>query len=518
MKRKKQLFTLIVSMMLIAMMVVQPFTSIRSYAADTVKLTSLKYTNAKNSMGSTNYKKYARDGFTAKTGKEYEDNILFFDAGAGDSQVTYILDGKYKTYNCRCIVGEKTGEGQYSIRFYDEDGEELNDYVGHLNRNEKYYEDLVLNVKGVQKLTIKAKVVEDTSKAYGFVYIVNNILTVDPNKKDSDSGSSSSSSTDTNKDTFPDYSDADAAKGISSIKTVAKRDVVLKSAITTPKNKKYKTNTIKMDASEKAYVTYNINKKYEKVTGKIVGVKGSGNGNFTIKFYGDGKLLKTYKNIKRSDTKSFSVSTKNVKKLKITSSNNGEYDYGYVGLVDVKLAGGNLKLSSSSLILGIDDVKTITAKYKNKKIANNKLSWSTSNPNVVYVSKGKILANSGGAAVVKATYKNETRAVVVYVKPGKIQDFHQNGLTSTTASLTWKAQKNISGYMLYTYNEKLKEYIPAAYDKDGKPLKISKETIMLQNLTPNTSYNYAICGFVTVDGKDYVGQLSDPLTFTTFKQ
>ena len=508
MKRgKKQIITAMISLVLVAMMVIQPFASFRSYAADTVKLTSLDYTNAKNAMNKANDWGDFKNGFVDCYDDKHTSNFLFFDATPG-AEVSYNLNGKYKTYDLVCIVGKETGEGRFNIRFYG-DGKELNDYCGNLN-GDKRKERLKLNVKGVKTLTIKASKVSGTDGRYGYVFIYDNILTVDPDYKKEDDNSK------TKEPEVPEHEDTvTATKKLTSLDYSSRNHVSLSKSVTTKQGKTYKKDNIWFDASLKdTYITYYLNKKYEKLQGTLVAPKEAEGGKFTVKFYGDGKLIKTYKDVTRSNAKNVSVDVKKVKKLKIVATNEGEYENGFVAFVNAKLGKSKLKLSATSLVLGIGEGKNITCKYNNKKVAASSLSWSSSSNKIAKVLNGKIVAKSGGVAIVKATYKKETKNIVVYVKPAKIQEFDYDTLSKDYAILTWKAQPNVSGYVIYEYDKDFNAYTPVE-DSKGNKVTVKSTTIKLQGLTTKTQYSYKVCGFVTVDGKSYYGELSDPLTFTT---
>jgi hypothetical protein len=507
MKRgKKQIIKMVVSMMLVALLMIQPFASFRSHAEDkTVDLTKITKTGSRHFKDSN-----SMDSFRTYKGEKITNNFLYFDAAWKSDEdyayVTYNLNGKYKKFTCTVLTGEETGKGVFNVYFYG-DGKRLDDYVGDLNK-EDHHEYIEISVKGVKKFEIRA-IRKEGSSSDSYVYVKEPKMVVDS------SSSTTTDDDDDNNNSGPTYNtddiSGDAAKNLTSLKKKASSHAMVISRVTTPGNKTYTNNVIHMDAScDPCYISYNLNKKYEKITGKIVSSKDTGDARFVVKFYGDGKLLKTYKNITREKTVSYSVNLKKCKVLKVTAVNYGDYDNGYVHLVNSKLSGGDLKLNAKSIILGVDGTKNMTVKYKNKKIAANKCSWSSSNSKVADVnSKGKIVAFGSGACTITCTYGKVKTSVVVFVKPKKIDDLRITNLGTTEVTMTFSPQATATGYELLEYNDKLEEYRVIQ--------KISKTTIKITNLKSNTAYNYAVRGYSTIDGKNYAGDLSDPLKFTTLK-
>ena len=529
-EKMKKSSKFIIGIVLALALIIQPLAGIKAEAATVVKLESL------NVLSGENYKKNvdpARGG-DHECHTEYKDakysEFLFFDAGLtketarrNKCYVTYDLGGNYTLFDCVVSTGTRTGSGVYDVYFYG-DGRLLKagkyDAVAKkINDDDKYERLDDIDVKGVKTLKIQVVWHSGTSSD-GYIYLVEGKLTKASNSSSgssSDSGSSSSDSgTGTKYNTSDLAEETNTSVKLSKIKKPSFNRVSVVNSVTTPSGKTYKydKNIVKFDASlTDCNAVYNLAGKYNKITGKLVGSRENGNSKVDVRIYGDGKLLKSYLNITRDKTVNVSVNISKVKKLKITAYNKGDYADGYVFFVNPLLSGGDLKLSKTKAIIGIGDKINLTARYKNKKIATTKLSWSTTDAKVAKVSsKGLIVGKGGGVCKVTATYGKESKSVLVFVKPGKVQDLKISSKGTDFVQFSWKGQTNVTGYVIYQYDDDLEEYslVKKVSNNAYKGLKIV-------SLEAGTDYSYKIAGYVTVDNKDYVGQLSDALSFTTYK-
>lgn len=93
-----------------------------------------------------------------------------------------------------------------------------------------------------------------------------------------------------------------------------------------------------------AYSTYNVNKKYKKLSGKVVLIDSYNTTKFntTLYFYGDGRLLKKYTMRPNNIPFNFSVNVSGVKKLKVYVKDNAAVSGGTsFGLTGCKLYKAN---------------------------------------------------------------------------------------------------------------------------------------------------------------------------------
>ncbi len=285
--------------------------------------------------------------------------------------------------------------------------------------------------------------------------------------------------------------------------------------ITTPDGKEYSNNIIYFDASlEDCHVTYNLNNKYEKLTGKLVTSNRTGNGVFNVTFWGDGRKLKSYRGItKDSKEKKVDVNVTGVKQLKITAENTRDYGYGWVYFVDTKITTlSYLSVSDKTLELYQGDMMSIGCTYKNTD-ASKKASWSTSNKNVCRVStKGQIRATGTGKAVITCKYKNETKKITVIVRPNKVTGLKASSRGRDFVQLSWKSQPAASGYKIYSYDKYFNEYQLEKTVKKG-----ASTSGMIKNLKKNTSYKFKVRAYFTTGGKTYYGDYSKVITVKTNK-
>lgn len=94
------------------------------------------------------------------------------------------------------------------------------------------------------------------------------------------------------------------------------------------------------DASNNAYAKFNVDKKYQVLTGYVTASPNTGKGaNMTIEIYGDDILLTRITNITK-ETEAIpldNINITDIKKLTINTYNTGAYNYGYLYIADAKL-------------------------------------------------------------------------------------------------------------------------------------------------------------------------------------
>lgn len=280
----------------------------------------------------------------------------------------------------------------------------------------------------------------------------------------------------------------------------------LSKGITTPTGKTYTKNVLFLDASLDAYVTYNLNKNYTKLTGKLVTSTRTGGGNFTVAFYGDGKLLKKYTGITNSNqNKSVSVDVTNVKKLKIVGSNQGSWSYGWVFLVDGKLTQGQLTLSDKKLVMNQKESTYITWNYIDSKgnASTPSAKWKSSNTKVAKVSsKGKVVAVGAGTCKLTCTVNKTSKTVTVVVKPKKVTSVATLSKTTSAVQLKWGRQNGVTSYQIYMYDADLEEYTRV------KTVSSSVQSARITGLKKGKTYKFKVRACLKSGSQTYYGDFS----------
>ena len=144
----------------------------------------------------------------------------------------------------------------------------------------------------------------------------------------------------------------------------------------------------------------------------------------------------------------------------------GSYAEEYIkSLANVKLGyryAKEMKLNYTSLTVGLTAERQITATFTPTDIYSEKLTYKTSDKNIVTVSsKGKIKAVGIGKAVITVTTADASKIsqkINVTVNPQKVKTLKKSSATSDSVSLTWSKITNATGYKLYKYNEAKKTW------------------------------------------------------------
>lgn len=264
-----------------------------------------------------------------------------------------------------------------------------------------------------------------------------------------------------------------------------------------------------------AYNIYELNGKYNKLTGKTVLLESYNTNNFdtTLYFYGDGKLLKSYKMTPGNIPFNFSVNVEGVKRLKVYLKDNSAVCGGTLfGLTGCKLYKPYIVLSENQVVLNVSNTKTIeyTLKGATEAQANQTAYWSSSNTNVAKVSsKGKIVAIGTGTCLITCKVGTAKKSLRVIVRPKKVQNFAVSSKTTTSVTFKWNRLDNVTGYRIYMYDSDIQEY---TYVKtvDG-----AFRTTTVKGLKKGRTYKFKIRAYVKVNGKNYYGAYSDVLKVTT---
>lgn len=240
---------------------------------------------------------------------------------------------------------------------------------------------------------------------------------------------------------------------------------------------------------------------------------------------------------KSKNDKSFDVGAKLIKgegKLSYKSSNKNVVkvsDKGVVTIVGVGTAKIKITASSTSKynsatktikvvitekpLQTISCKSTITKTYGSKKfnlgaevkVGNGKLTYKSSNKDVVTVSKdGKVTIKGVGYAYITVTasetskYNETKKKILIKVNPQKVSVKSLKKTSSTKATLKWKADKKVSGYIIeYSTSKKFTK-------KTTKTVTLKKNSTTAKTITglkTGKTYYVRIRSYKTGDVKVY---------------
>lgn len=256
----------------------------------------------------SDYYEIVEDGITDSYGNSYTSNVVKLDASK-NAYVTYDLDGNYTDFSGAFVASQDTGSGaQINVAIF-ADGEEVYSLTNYTRQMQK--QTFNIDLTGVKQLDIKTS--NDGDYSYGWLFMVESTFT----KADSQAAT-------------VDWSSLRDCVVIDS--SYYEGQVALKK----DSFGNLHDGAIRLDASNNAYVLYNLNKQYVTFTGAFVAGEDTGSGGvLNVEIYCDDKLVYSKSGItKQTAQLDFSIDVSNVDVLKITTSNDGEYSYGYVYLVD----------------------------------------------------------------------------------------------------------------------------------------------------------------------------------------
>ena len=154
-----------------------------------------------------------------------------------------------------------------------------------------------------------------------------------------------------------------------------------------------------------------------------------------------------------------------------------------------------LKVDRTTANIVIGKTKTVHAIITPKSAANQKVSFISSNSKIVTVdANGVMKGRKLGRAIVRVVAPNGKTAVVkVQVRPAQVKGLKKKQVTAHSVKLTWKKQKNVTGYLIYSNVGSSKKY---RYVKATK-----KTSIVIKNLKKNTSYRFKVRAYKDVSGR-----------------
>ena len=238
-----------------------------------------------------------------------------------------------------------------------------------------------------------------------------------------------------------------SSTGVITVKKVGTAKITVKAAATDNYNAASKTVTLTVKKASQVISASSVT--------KTIGDKSFEIGTLTK---GNGKLT-----FKSSNTDVATVSKDGIVTLKaigtakitITASETSKYK-GTSKTVKVTV---KKKEKPSQTIKGASVTKTYGAKKFKLKVSltkgNGKLTYKTSNKNVVTVSsKGYVTIKGVGYAYITVTasgtskYKKTTKKILVKINPKAVEVKSLKKASSTSAKLTWKADKKVTGYII----------------------------------------------------------------------
>lgn len=171
---------------------------------------------------------------------------------------------------------------------------------------------------------------------------------------------------------------------------------------------------------------------------------------------------------------------------------------GTVGVSTVSAASATkVKVTSGSKVqLEVGNASKVIVK------ANGKVTYKSSSKKVVKVSKkGMLKAVAPGKATITVKGASKKVKVNVTVKPKKVTLSKVTKVNETSAKVSWKSQKNVTGYMIYI-SENGGKY------KLSKTIKGAKKSSSVVNgLTAGSSYTFKVRAYKFA-GKNILGVMS----------
>ena len=157
--------------------------------------------------------------------------------------------------------------------------------------------------------------------------------------------------------------------------------------------------------------------------------------------------------------------------------------------------------TTANVVVG--KTKKVTVTITPSNVTDNKVTFISANTKVATVdAKGNIRGKKPGKTVVTAMTSNgKIVKVKVTVRPAMIKGVKAKNVKSTSVKLTWKKQKNVTGYIIYTNVGKSKKYKYYGTTK--------KTNIVIKGLKKNTSYRFKVRAYKTVSGSKITGACSN---------
>ena len=162
-----------------------------------------------------------------------------------------------------------------------------------------------------------------------------------------------------------------------------------------------------------------------------------------------------------------------------------------------------IKMNRTTANVVVGKTKKVTVKLTPSNIVDPGVVFTSANSSIATVdANGNIKGKKPGKTIVTARTSNGlTAQVKVTVRPAQVKGLKKVSVKSTSVKISWKKQKNVTGYMIYTNVGTSKKY---KYYKTTK-----KTSIVIKNLKKNTSYRFKVRAYKSVSGSKITGACSD---------
>ena len=162
-----------------------------------------------------------------------------------------------------------------------------------------------------------------------------------------------------------------------------------------------------------------------------------------------------------------------------------------------------IKMNRTTANVIVGKTKKVTVKLTPSNIVDTGVKFTSANSSIATVdANGNIKGRRPGKTVVTAMTSNGLTATVkVTVRPAQVTGLKKKSVKSTSVKISWKKQKNVTGYIIYTNVGKSNKY---KYYKTTK-----KTNIVVKKLKKNTSYRFKVRAYKTVSGSKITGACSN---------
>lgn len=249
------------------------------------------------------------ESITDSYGNSYNGNILKLDSSE-DGYISYDLNGNYKSFKGNLVCSVETGsEALLNVGFF-ADGKLI--YSASDITRQQDAREINIDLTGVGTLEIKTS--NTGEYPYGWLFFVNSVF----EKADSTESYSKWAK-------LSDMVVIDAGSDYEYRKGLAK-DVM----------GDLHNGAIQLDASNETYVLYNLNGEFTNLRGKLIAFPETRSDvSMTVHIFADDKEVFSKSAITKQEAGTdMEIDVTGVKVLKMTTSNEGEYPYGRIFIVD----------------------------------------------------------------------------------------------------------------------------------------------------------------------------------------
>lgn len=171
----------------------------------------------------------------------------------------------------------------------------------------------------------------------------------------------------------------------------------------------------------------------------------------------------------------------------------------------------SLKLAKTSATIQMGETFKLTYTVSPSVVYNKKVSYSSSNSDVVSVSSsGTLTPKKAGKATITVKAKDgsgKKATCKITVVPKKVTSLKQTSTTATSYTLKWGKSTGATHYSLYKYNEKTKKW--------ENVVKTKKTYYKFKNLPLSSVTKYKVRAYIQVGKTYYKAPYSDVFTALT---